>query len=296
LVHGAKQGGGWAASTTEERVGDMQRIGDQVDDLHALDEADVEGHLGQRVQQGASAAAINNDIVAINGLARALWDLEDREGEPPQWSMRKRDVTDRVWLSDDQVDELLDYRHDDRAVSRYRRAVIHFALESALRPSEGFAVTLDKIDREDGTPVVHIDRTAKYGIKRPLYFSDEFLAPTRPFGAYVRWVRKLDRDDDELWITPYGPGRKWGPHPPSYNSWRNTLWQVSQAVGVKVNWQIARRTRAMQLLEDGWSLPQVSYQLGHRDVSTTMEYLNITSAAMRDLVGEIPPRSLFGTN
>lgn len=291
VARGHAKHGGWAPSTANERIGDLQRMAREGFPVENPTETDVDAYLAQRRRQGASTAARENDVIALNALMRFHW--REQPEDAPQWDVPKREPAQKTWLSDAELRRLRNYEHPDEHINRFRRALVHFAWETALRPSEAYRVELDDLDESGERPHLWIETTSKMGVRRPIYFRPEFTAPTRPFGAYLTWRRELEHDDPDLWIVGHDSHGRWDPHPVSYSYFRDLLRRVGEAVGVDVDWQTMRRTRATRLLRLGWPVTRVSHLLGHQQIETTMEYLQVRQEDLLEQTIENPPPSLY---
>lgn len=286
LVRGGARSGGWAPSTVDQRVGDLrrlERLGLDVDELTINGGDRV---LAKLLRSGTTNSGYNNYVIALNGLAR-YHDLDHA------WDMRKPEKIQKRWLQDDEIRRLLGYRHHDADVNRLHRAVLLFALKTALRPSEAFEVRLEDLDDRDKALMVH--RVSKFGIRRRIPVEPWMFSPTRPFGAYLRWRRDIELadDDDWLWVTTQPSHGLPTPRRPSYAYFRDLINRIGKDVDVDANWRKTRRTRADELLEAGWDVTYVSRYLGHRQLDTTLEYLQISDSRMLTQMADVPGRDLF---
>jgi site-specific recombinase XerD len=280
LVRGGADGTGWAASTVEQRMGDLRRAETWGMDVEDFDQDDGDRFLASLRRDGITPEGLENYVVALNALAR-YHGLEHR------WAYPDRPKRQKTYLDDDEIAQLLTYQHDDPILHRRDRAELVVALQTALRPSEAYCLGPDAFDREEHT--IHVEKTSKHGIRRRIPVEPWVLSPKRPLGAYLDWLADMDLDDhDTIWLS-FPNDRFAGPRLMGQDYFRDRLRQIGETVAVQVNWQITRRSRATQLLDEGWPLPYVSRYLGHNDVSTTQEYLGISEAKMIDMMGAKAP-------
>ncbi len=160
-------------------------------------------------------------------------------------------------LSRDEFDLIIRYAGTCSGDDLRNAACVCFALGTGARTSEIRSALVEDLDLVNGTLYIREPKGVNsYGIKR--------IVPVRP---EVRGILSL-------FILPAGMDPKdpifgISGAPVSLNSlgqWRS---KVSEACGIQFDFRMLRRTYGQYLLDEGWSLTDVSVLLGHTNVSTT---------------------------
>lgn len=282
-----------APITVEKRLGLLASAVERGLDVKRFSEsrehARAEGrrYLALR-RYSATVHAYNSDVKVLNDLARFRAFVEDRRSlfrKLPEPRLQPKALADAA------VRRLLAFEGEDEESQRFARAVLLWALKSAMRASEIAAMTLADLDAERGR--FYVRKPAKGGKRRWLPIERWVFSPKRSFGAYLRWRASVadqlpEGQRDALWVTTRTGRGHSRPRRVSPSYLRQLLGRVGHQVGVKVNLTITRHTRATELRRRGWDLLYIREYLGHRSVKSTEVYAELGEGDVHEMMRRRP--------
>jgi integrase/recombinase XerD len=251
--------------------------------LPALDLADLEAAVRDRVSGGAAPRSVARYVAAIRGFYRFLV-LDRRLERSPADDLHAA----RAWpslptyLSAEEVDRLLEAPDTSTPRGLRDRALIELLYATGLRVSElvrlrqsdvvldqGFLTTLGKGGKERMVP---IGESAVSWVRRYLAGGrGEILGPrTSP------------------WLFVSGPR---GTPLTRVGFWK-LLKRHGAAVGVdgRLTPHVLRHSFATHLLDRGADLRAIQMMLGHADLSSTQIYTHVLEARLRTVYDRYHPR------
>jgi len=253
----------------------------------------VEGAAQVLVAQlaaGCTVNSYNSSVRAVKAWAefRGLDPKAIRAQPPPKSSYK--------FLTEKQVRACLEYKHPNRRVEIQRRALLTWALKSAMRVSEVAAMNVSDLDFVTRPPRFHVAHPAKRGRKRWLPIETWVLSPKRAMGAYLTQREAPSGDAEALWVHQVD---NQGKPAAAVRFTTAGLGQVMEAIsrdlGFKVNFTITRHTRATELRRQGWDLLAVQHYLGHTDIKSTAIYAAVTADDLSTLISRKGSHDPFQT-
>ena len=173
-------------------------------------------------------------------------------------------------------------------------AIIVFLYSTGCRVGEMLGCRLSQLDLDGASP--HASIVGKGGKPRVLYLPKLAVEHLR---AYVAEFHGDGADQERylFWSRNHAPGTS----PLSPDAVTKALrkhalvaHEACAAVPIDITPHRLRHARATHWLNKGMPLPQVSLMLGHANVQTTMEYLDITvddkAEAMQSMAGVDEPK------
>lgn len=235
--------------------------------------------LVAQLAAGCTVNSYNSQVRAVKAWAefRGLDSRSIRAQPPPKSSYK--------FLTPKQVQACLEYTHPNRRVEIQRRALLTWALKSAMRVSEVAAMNLSDLDTVTRPPRFHVAHPAKRGRKRWLPIETWVLSPKRSMGAYLTQRQAPEGDVAALWVSQVDNHGKPAPaHRFTTDGLRGVMADCSRDLGFKVNFTITRHTRATELRRQGWDLLAVQHYLGHSDIKSTAIYAAVTADDLSTLI------------
>lgn len=274
----------WSPVTVEKMSRRLRAIHKAGVRLDPLDEKAARAYLRQRLMTGSSPFAYNNDVKALNAIYR--WQTGAERG-----AFRKRKVppSQYKYLSDADVRKVLQYRHRDPEVERFRRGLTLWALKSGMRVGEVHAMNTTDLNPEASQFLVR--RPSKLGSRRILPVERWVWSPKRPFGAYLSKRQAPPTDPEAVW-TLRPNGQKVARRAP-VSELRAALAAVGKQAGVPLNFVITRHTRGTELNRYDWPLQRIQFYLGHAKPSTTAIYVAVRSDDLFRQMRKRPGRDFF---
>ncbi|HUU64136.1 MAG TPA: tyrosine-type recombinase/integrase [Dehalococcoidia bacterium] len=132
------------------------------------------------------------------------------------------------------------------------RAVVVVLSDTGFRISELLALTADDIDWKNG--LIFADRT-KTNMQGWIPISQKGMDALR---AYIKWAKPKGK------LFPY-----------TYHQIRNWIKELGEIAGVKVRLHMFRHSNAVISLERGEDISIIKQRLGHKNINTTMIYLQL---------------------
>ncbi|MEA3199483.1 MAG: integrase/recombinase XerD [Thermoplasmata archaeon] len=246
----------------------------------------------RRVEPRSTVFSYNNDVKALNALLR--WRKLHRE---VHFKAHKEPRAQLRTLSRDAIWKLFGYRCASPEAEKMHRALLLVAYVTGARASEVAAMTLSDLDPKRSR--IRIAKPAKGGLKRWLPVERWVWSPKRPLAAWLKVRPVPEGESDALWTTTHKSGN--GGYAPGAAPARRVtsdylrvcLYRVGEAVGVKVNFNVLRHTRATHLVRLGWSLLYVRTYLGHTSVKSTEIYAEVHPEDMDKAMQKRPGKDPF---
>ena len=251
--------------------------------IAALDRADLEAAVRERVGGGAAPRSVARYVAAVRGFYRFLV-LDRRMDHSPADDLR----APRAWpglptyLSAEEVDRLL--TAPDTATPRglRDRAMIELLYATGLRVSELVRLKLADVTLDQG----FLTCLGKGSKERMVPIGDSAVAWVRRWLAEGRG-RLLDGRTSP-WLFVSGPR---GTPLTRVGFWK-LLKRHGTAVGVghALSPHVVRHSFATHLLDRGADLRAIQMMLGHADLSSTQIYTHVLEARLRTVYDRYHPR------
>lgn len=244
----------------------------------------VSALVAERTLEGAGVSARAKDAKALRWLA-AFYNVPLQVHIPTDRRIMRK------CLSDAQVDALARYEARDPEATARRRALLHLASVTGLRPSEMAGLRRGDIMDTPSGATIHVGRPAKGGMVRDLMVPKSLVSPQRAFGSWIKRRPIHPLHQDTLWTTTSTSGAK-GHYRRTgkvrvlgTNALRLEIARVSKALGFQLNCTILRHTVATRMVNDlGWPLNHVQWWLGHASIKSTAIYAEVSQGSVRRLV------------
>jgi len=279
---------GWSAATTKitlRRITSMMRRGLP---LQQFSRESGAYWLAERLTNGISPDAYNNDAKALNAILR--W----RHGAEAQtFRLKRRPKSHYKFLEPAQVEILLQYRHHDAEIHRLRRALTLWALKSGMRTSEIAAMNIEDLDPKQSR--FYVRQPAKRGPRRWLPIESWIWSERRALKAWLRHRPIPPDDPTALWTTTFSPqaNRTTTARRLTGDNVRVAMNRVGQAAGIPLNPTITRHTRATELARAGWGILYIKTYLGHASVKSTEIYAAVTGEDVETMMRRRPGRDFY---
>jgi integrase/recombinase XerD len=251
--------------------------------LAALDLADLEASVRERVGGGAAPRSVARYVAAIRGFYRFLV-LDRRIERSPADDLR----APRAWpglptyLSADEVDRLLAAPDTSTPRGLRDRALIELLYATGLRVSELVRLKIADVELEQGFLTV----LGKGGKERMVPIGDSAVAWVRRWLAEGRGALLNGRTAPWLFVS--------GPRGTPLT--RVGFWKLlkrhgtSVGVGQILSPHVVRHSFATHLLDRGADLRAIQMMLGHADLSSTQIYTHVLEARLRSVYDRFHPR------
>jgi site-specific recombinase XerD len=255
--------------------------------LAKLRKADLRKHLAERARSGICARTQAGELVALRTFFRALVGAGLCESDPTEGLYVKvPPQAPQLFLSPREIRALFQAASTPvcagslgRAQALRNRALVELLYGVGLRASEAVRVLVVDLDLREGAIGV---RPSKRGVPRSLPLPkaalphlERYLAEGRP-----RLVREGGSDKGVFVLGQYGR-----PLGASY------LWQavtgIAKRAGSRAHPHALRRSLASDLLRAGVNAEAVRQMLGHRCLTTTALYLDVSRDEQRRAVAAL---------
>lgn len=252
----------WSPITVDKMTRRLRAIELAGVTLSPLDAAAARDYLRRRIMAGVTTHALNNDVKALNSLHRF-----HTGADKGPYRKRRGNPSTFKYLTPEEVKRVLQYRHRDPVVERFRRALTLWALKSGMRISEVHAMNLPDLRPKESK--FEVRKPAKLGRRRILPIEPWIWSPKRPLGAYLAKRATPPSDPEAVWVLEsHGPPRR-----APVSELRAALKAVGVSTGVrKLNFIVTRHTRGTELLQRWGDLTKVRDYLGHATIRTTEIY------------------------
>jgi integrase/recombinase XerD len=251
--------------------------------LPALDLADLEAAVRDRVAGGAAPRSVARYVAAIRGFYRFLV-LDRRLERSPADDLR----APRAWpglptyLSTEEVDRLI--ATPDTATPRglRDRALIELLYATGLRVSELVRLRIGDVALDHG----FLTTVGKGGKERMVPIGESAVSWVRRWLAEGRGTLLGGRTSPWLFVS--GPR---GTPLTRVGFWK-LLKRHGAAVGVdgRLTPHVVRHSFATHLLDRGADLRAIQMMLGHADLSSTQIYTHVLEARLRSVYDRFHPR------
>lgn len=222
---------------------------------------------------------------SYNGRCKALKDVLRWKGlDAAKLPLRRMRSNRYKFLTEPQVRACLAYRAGKRdPTSRFRRALLLWALKSAMRVSE--VAGMDLADLDAANRRFFVRKPAKRGPKRWLPVEAWVFSPKRAISAYLNSKETPKDDPTALWVTEHRGSQ--GPTMPrraTTDGLRRVMAEISRELGFTVNFTVTRHTRATELRRRGWDVLAIQVFLGHSSPTHTQVYAAVTDEDLHGLM------------
>ena len=251
--------------------------------LAALDRADLEAAVRQRVGEGAAPRSVARYVAAVRGFYRFLV-LDRRIERSPADDLR----APRAWpglptyLSAEEVDRLLAAPDTSTPRGLRDRALVELLYATGLRVSELVRLKIADVTLDQGFLVC----LGKGGKERMVPIGESAVAWVKRYLAEGRGAMLGGRTSPWLFIS--------GPRGTPLT--RVGFWKLlkrhgtSVGVGEKLSPHVVRHSFATHLLDRGADLRAIQMMLGHADLSSTQIYTHVLEARLRSVYDRYHPR------
>jgi integrase/recombinase XerD len=251
--------------------------------LAALDRADLEAAVRDRVAGGAAPRSVARYVAAVRGFYRFLV-LDRRIERSPADDLR----APRAWpglptyLSADDVDRLLGAPDTSTPRGLRDRALIELLYATGLRVSELVRLKVADVALDQG----FLTCLGKGGKERMVPIGDSAVQWVQRWLAGGRGTMLNGRTSPWLFVS--------GPRGTPLT--RVGFWKLlkrhgtSVGVGDILSPHVVRHSFATHLLDRGADLRAIQMMLGHADLSSTQIYTHVLEARLRSVYDRFHPR------
>jgi integrase/recombinase XerD len=251
--------------------------------LAALDRADLEAAVRDRVAGGAAPRSVARYVAAVRGFYRFLV-LDRRIEHSPADDLR----APRAWpglptyLSGEDVDRLLGAPDTSTTRGLRDRALIELLYATGLRVSELVRLKVGDVALDQGV----LTCLGKGGKERMVPIGDSAVDWVRRWLAEGRGQMLNGRTSPWLFLA--------GPRGTPLT--RVGFWKLlkrhgtSIGIGGALSPHVVRHSFATHLLDRGADLRAIQMMLGHADLSSTQIYTHVLEARLRSVYDRYHPR------
>ncbi len=251
--------------------------------LSALDRADLEAAVRERVAGGSAPRSVARYVAAVRGFYRFLV-LDRRMDHSPADDLR----APRAWpglptyLSTEEVDRLLTAPDTSTPRGLRDRALIELLYATGLRVSELVRLKLSDVTLDQG----FLTCLGKGSKERMVPIGDSAVDWVRRWLAGGRGALLDGRTSPWLFVS--GPR---GTPLTRVGFWK-LLKRHGRTVGVgrALSPHVVRHSFATHLLDRGADLRAIQMMLGHADLSSTQIYTHVLEARLRTVYDRYHPR------
>ncbi|HGO5855358.1 TPA: site-specific tyrosine recombinase XerD [Mannheimia haemolytica] len=277
---------GLSQNTVASYRSDLERFSDYFSEPKAflsLDHIDLQGFLGERLEQGYKATSSARMLSCLRKFFRFLCLEHYRQDDPTlTLSSPKRGASLPKSLSEDQVMDLLDAPNTLDPIELRDKAMLELLYATGLRVTELVSLSMDNISLKQG--VVRI--IGKGDKERLVPLGEEANYWIQEFFQYGRPILLNNQQSDVVF-----PSRR------GQQMTRQTFWHRIKHYAVlagidadKLSPHVLRHAFATHLVNHGADLRVVQMLLGHSDLSTTQIYTQVAKARLKSLHQQFHPR------
>jgi integrase/recombinase XerC len=261
-----------------------------------LDMASVRNHIIELNRAGKARASVGRKVSSLRTFVKYLRREDVIEHDPAAMAVApKRDQTIPTYLSEPEIERLLETPDTGDPLGRRDRAILELFYASGLRLSELVAIDLEDLNLS--ARMVRV--MGKGGKERILPFNQSAAT------AIKNWMK-----DRAVIMTGRGPQARVAPKRPkaakadplfiNYRGARLTgrsvdrllrryVAQCSTRLGISPH--ALRHSFATHLLQRGADLRAIQELLGHSRLSTTQRYTHVNTAQLIDVYRKSHPRA-----
>lgn len=251
--------------------------------LDTLDAVDLQGFLGERVEQGYKATSTARMLSAIRKLFQYLYREKYRTDDPTAiLSSPKLPGRLPKYLSEQQVSDLLNTPDVDIPLELRDKAMLELLYATGLRVTELVSLTIENMSVQQG--VVRV--IGKGNKERIVPMGEEAAYWVRQFMLYGRPVLLNGQSSDIVF-----------PSQRAQQMTRQTFWHrvkhyaiLADIDGDTLSPHVLRHAFATHLVNHGADLRVVQMLLGHSDLSTTQIYTHVAKERLKRLHERFHPR------
>lgn len=251
--------------------------------LETLDAVDLQGFLGERVEQGYKATSTARMLSAMRKLFQYLYREKYRTDDPTAiLSSPKLPGRLPKYLSEQQVSDLLNTPDVDIPLELRDKAMLELLYATGLRVTELVSLTIENMSVPQG--VVRV--IGKGNKERIVPMGEEAAYWIRQFMLYGRPVLLNGQSSDIVF-----------PSQRAQQMTRQTFWHrvkhyaiLADIDGDSLSPHVLRHAFATHLVNHGADLRVVQMLLGHSDLSTTQIYTHVAKERLKRLHERFHPR------
>lgn len=251
--------------------------------LETLDAVDLQGFLGERVEQGYKATSTARMLSAMRKLFQYLYREKYRTDDPTAiLSSPKLPGRLPKYLSEQQVSDLLNTPDVDIPLELRDKAMLELLYATGLRVTELVSLTIENMNVQQG--VVRV--IGKGNKERIVPMGEEAAYWVRQFMLYGRPVLLNGQSSDIVF-----------PSQRAQQMTRQTFWHrvkhyaiLADIDGDTLSPHVLRHAFATHLVNHGADLRVVQMLLGHSDLSTTQIYTHVAKERLKRLHERFHPR------
>lgn len=251
--------------------------------LETLDAVDLQGFLGERVEQGYKATSTARMLSAMRKLFQYLYREKYRTDDPTAiLSSPKLPGRLPKYLSEQQVSDLLNTPDVDIPLELRDKAMLELLYATGLRVTELVSLTIENMNVQQG--VVRV--IGKGNKERIVPMGEEAAYWIRQFMLYGRPVLLNGQSSDIVF-----------PSQRAQQMTRQTFWHrvkhyaiLADIDGDTLSPHVLRHAFATHLVNHGADLRVVQMLLGHSDLSTTQIYTHVAKERLKRLHERFHPR------
>ncbi|BFU61134.1 MULTISPECIES: site-specific tyrosine recombinase XerD [Rodentibacter] len=251
--------------------------------LETLDAVDLQGFLGERLEQGYKATSTARMLSAMRKLFQYLYREKYRTDDPCAMLSSPK-LPDRLpkYLSEQQVSDLLNTPNVEIPLELRDKAMLELLYATGLRVTELVSLTIENMNVQQG--VVRV--IGKGNKERIVPMGEEAAYWIRQFVLYGRPVLLNGQSSDIVF-----------PSQRTRQMTRQTFWHRVKhyAVLAEIDTEalsphVLRHAFATHLVNHGADLRVVQMLLGHSDLSTTQIYTHVAKERLKRLHERFHPR------
>ncbi|OOF39994.1 site-specific tyrosine recombinase XerD [Rodentibacter rarus] len=251
--------------------------------LETLDAIDLQGFLGERVEQGYKATSTARMLSAMRKLFQYLYREKYRTDDPTAiLSSPKLPTRLPKYLSEQQVSDLLNTPDVDIPLELRDKAMLELLYATGLRVTELVSLTIENMSVQQG--VVRV--IGKGNKERIVPMGEEAAYWIRQFMLYGRPMLLNGQSSDIVF-----------PSQRAQQMTRQTFWHrvkhyaiLANIDGDTLSPHVLRHAFATHLVNHGADLRVVQMLLGHSDLSTTQIYTHVAKERLKRLHERFHPR------
>ncbi|OOF40703.1 site-specific tyrosine recombinase XerD [Rodentibacter rarus] len=278
---------GLSENTVQSYRLDLSALCDWLDknnlSLETLDAIDLQGFLGERVEQGYKATSTARMLSAMRKLFQYLYREKYRTDDPTAiLSSPKLPTRLPKYLSEQQVSDLLNTPDVDIPLELRDKAMLELLYATGLRVTELVSLTIENMSVQQG--VVRV--IGKGNKERIVPMGEEAAYWIRQFMLYGRPVLLNGQSSDIVF-----------PSQRAQQMTRQTFWHrvkhyaiLANIDGDTLSPHVLRHAFATHLVNHGADLRVVQMLLGHSDLSTTQIYTHVAKERLKRLHERFHPR------